>query len=127
MNEEKRTFVFYPDWLEFINKLDNEHDKYEALNMILVYGCTGEVLETDNAIAQVVFDTFVKPRMDKTRENYESAIARGKTGGRKKLVDDELIRVLANQGFTVKEIAEKVGVSTATIYHSEGWKSRDKS
>ena len=67
MNEEKRTFVFYPDWLDFINKLDNEHDKYEALNMILVYGCTGEEVETDNTMAKIVFESFVKPRMDKTR------------------------------------------------------------
>lgn len=123
---EKRTFVFYPDWLDFINKLENEHDKYEALNMILVYGCTGEILETDNSMAKVVFETFVKPRMDKTRENYESAIERGKTGGRRKAADEELIEFLAKQGFSAKEIAERAEVSVTTVYHSDGWRNRNK-
>lgn len=36
-----RTFVFYPEYYEAINKLKTNEDKYQLAMAIMEYGCTG--------------------------------------------------------------------------------------
>ena len=49
----------------------------------------------------------------------------GKNYGRKKIVDDNAVKQLAQEGMRAKDIAEKLNVSVDTIYHSNGWKNRN--
>ena len=37
-----RTFVFYPDWLDCINRFTDDNDKNELRKIIIDYGVTGE-------------------------------------------------------------------------------------
>lgn len=118
-----RTFIFYPDWLDFIEHLNNEKDKLDLYNIIVSYGCHGEY-ETNNDMMEAVFKSLIQPKIDIAQGRYEEKIGAGKEFGRKKTVDDEQIKTLAQQGMRAKEIASMLGISEAAIYHSQGWKDR---
>jgi len=54
----ERTFIFYPDWLDFIEHLNNDKDKLDLYNIIVSYGCHGEY-ETENAMMEAVFKSLI--------------------------------------------------------------------
>lgn len=119
----ERTFIFYPDWLDFIEHLNNDKDKLDLYNIIVSYGCHGEY-ETENAMMEAVFKSLIQPKIDIAQGRYEEKISAGKAFGRKKTVDDDQVGTLAKQGMRAKEIALMLGISEAAVYHSAGWKNR---
>ena len=118
-----RSFIFYPDWLDFINRIDSDKDKFDLLNIITSYGCHGEY-SNENPMMVAVFESLIKTKIDLAQEKYEEKIEAGKTFGRKKKVDDEDVFVLAKQGMKAKDIAAMLNVSVDAVYHSNGWKER---
>lgn len=119
----ERSFIFYPDWLEFIDHLNNEKDKLDLYNIIASYGCRGEY-ETENKMMENVFKSLIMPKIDIAQGNYQGKIDAGKAFGRKKSVDDDQVGMLARTGLRAKEIAKQLGISEAAVYHSDGWKNR---
>ena len=119
----KRTFIFYPEWLDYINKMNDAKDRLDLYNIIASYGCCGEY-STDNAAMEQIFDAFIKTKIDIAQNNYQEKVNAGKTFGRKKVIDDNQIKMFAAQGMRAKEIASTLGISEAAVYHSEGWRSR---
>lgn len=120
----ERTFIFYPDWLNFIERISNEKDKLDLYDIIISYGCHGEY-SNKNPMMTAVFESLIKPKIDIAQGRYEEKVTMGKNYGRKKIVDDESIRELARKGMRAKDIAHTLGISEAAIYHSEGWKKRN--
>ena len=120
----KRSFIFYPDWLDFIDRIGNEKDKLDLYQIIVSYGCHGEY-STENSMMSAVFESLIKPKIDVAQDNYLQSISNGKNFGRKKIVDDKVVNELAKSGMKAKEIAVQLGISEAAIYHSEGWKRRN--
>lgn len=120
----KRSFIFYPEWLDCANGFANENDRTELLQMIVDYGCTGEENETESETLKTVFRTLIKPKIDLAQAKYGEKVESAKLGGKKKKVDDDVILDMALKGFTAKQIAEKLGVSPTAIYHSPAWKMR---
>lgn len=119
-----RTFIFYPDWLDCINRMDSDKDKLDLYNIIVEYGCHGEY-SNENPMIVAVFESLIKPKIDLAQVRYEEKVSAGKTFGRKKIVDDDSIKHLAQMGMKGKEIAQELGISEAAVYHSEGWRSRN--
>ena len=118
-----RTFIFYPDWLDFIDRITNDKDKLDLYNIIVQYGCHAEY-QSENKMMSAVFESLIKPKIDIAQSKYEEKINMGKTFGRKKVANDEAIRKLAQGGMRAREIASTLDISEATVYHSEGWKNR---
>lgn len=123
MNEE-RTFIFYPDWLDFIERINNDKDKLDLYNIIVSYGCRKKY-NNNNSMMTAVFESLIKPKIDIAQGRYEEKITRGKNFGRKKTINDMEIMTLAKKGLKAKEIASQLGISETAVYHSEGWKNRN--
>ena len=120
----ERTFIFYPDWLDFIERINDDNDKLDLYNIIVSYGCHGEY-QNKNPMMTAVFESLIKPKIDIAQGRYEEKISAGKTYGRKKTIDDDQIKTLAQGGMRAKDIASTLGISEAAIYHSDGWKNRN--
>ena len=120
----ERTFIFYPDWLDFIERINNEKEKLDLYNIIVSYGCHGEYTN-ENQMMIAVFESLIKPKIDLAQCRYEEKISMGKNFGRKKVIDDATVSALAKDGMRAKDIAQTLGVSEATVYHSDGWKNRN--
>ena len=120
----KRTFIFYPEWLDYIDRLNNEKDKLDLYDIIISYGCRGEY-SNENPMMVSIFESFIKHKIDIAQANYEDRVSMGKTVGRKKTVNDDAIKTLAQSGLKARDIAERLNISTDAVYHSEGWKTRD--
>lgn len=120
----ERTFIFYPDWLDFIERINDDKDKLDLFSIITSYGCHGEYLN-ENPMMTAVFESLIKPKIDIAQGNYAEKVNAGKAFGRKKVADDDAIRTLAQSGMTAKEIGSQLGVSADTVYHSDGWKNRN--
>ena len=84
----ERTFIFYPDWLDFIDRINNDKDKLDLYNIIVSYGCHGEY-SNENSMMTAVFESLIKPKIDIAQGRYEERISAGKVSGRKRKVDDE--------------------------------------
>ena len=123
MNEE-RTFIFYPDWLDFIERINNDKDKLDLYNIIVSYGCRKKY-NNNNSMMTAVFESLIKPKIDIAQGRYEEKITMGKNFGRKKTINDMEIKTLAKTGLKAKEIASQLGISETAVYHSEGWKNRN--
>ena len=120
----ERTFIFYPDWLDFIDRINNDKDKLDLYNIIVSYGCHGEY-SNENPMMIAVFESLIKPKIDIAQGRYEERINAGKVSGRKRKVDDEQVKTLAQTGMKAKDIAMELDVSVDAIYHSDGWKYRN--
>lgn len=118
-----RSFVFYPEWLEYIQKLGDEDDQRDLLEIIVEYGCQGE-FSNENAMMRAVFESLIKPRIDAAQEKYQGRIDGGKKSGRGKKVSEDSIEFLVKEGKKAKEIAETLGISADSVYHSAAWKAR---
>ena len=121
----ERTFIFYPEWLDLINMMEQDEDKLDLYNMIVLYGCQGIETSSKNSVVTAVFKTLIKPKIDIAQKHYEERVNAGKTYGRKRKVDDEQVKALAQQGMKAKDIAIELDVSADAIYHSDGWKNRN--
>ena len=119
-----RTFIFYPDWLDFIERINNDKDKLDLYSIIVQYGCHGEY-SNENPMMTAVFESLIKPKIDIAQGRYKEKVNAGKAYGRKKAIDDDQIKALAQTGMKAKQIAAQLGVSDAAIYHSDGWKNRN--
>lgn len=120
----ERTFIFYPDWLDFIERINNDKDKLDLYNIIVSYGCHGEYIN-ENQMMIAVFESLIKPKIDLAQGRYEEKINMGKNFGRKKVIDDATVNALAKDGMRAKDIAKKLNISVDAVYHSEGWKNRN--
>lgn len=120
----ERTFIFYPDWLDCIKRMSNDKDKLDLFNIIADYGCHGEY-SSENVMMINIFESLIKPKIDIAQGRYEEKINAGKAFGRKKIVGDDEIRMLAKSGMKAKEIAAQLNISEASVYHSDGWKDRN--
>lgn len=120
----ERTFIFYPDWLNFIEKINNDQDKLDLYNMIISYGCRGEY-SNENQMMSSIFETLIKPKIDLARSRYEEKIDAGKSFGRPRKIDDSDIMTMAKNGMKAKEIAAELNISVDAVYHSDGWKNRN--
>lgn len=120
----ERTFIFYPDWLNFIEKINNDQDKLDLYNMIISYGCRGEY-SNENQMMSSIFETLIKPKIDLARSRYEEKIDAGKSFGRPRKIDDGNIMTMAKSGMKAKEIAAELNISVDAVYHSDGWKNRN--
>ena len=119
----ERTFIFYPDWLDFIDRINDDKDKLDLYNIIVQYGCHGEY-SNENSMMIAVFESLIKPKIDIAQGHYEEKINAGKEFGRKRKVNEEDVAVLAKEGIKAKDIAAMLNVSVDAIYHSESWKNR---
>ena len=118
-----RTFIFFPDWYEFIQGLNDDKDKFDLYSIIVQYGCCG-YYKNDNKKMINVFESMMKKWIDTTQANYEKK-KREEDGGKASL--DIEIKRLAGQKVSAKDIAKQLGVSVSTVYHSQGWKQRNQS
>ena len=121
----ERTFIFYPDWLDFIERINDDKDKLDLYNIIVQYGCHGEY-SNENPMMVAVFESLIKNKIDIAQGRYEEKVSAGKSFGRKKVVNDDSIALLAQNGMKAKDIATQLGLSEAAVYHSDGWKNRNK-
>ena len=121
----ERTFIFYPDWLDFIERINDDKDKLDLYNIIVQYGCHGEY-SNENPMMIAVFESLIKNKIDIAQGRYEEKVSAGKSFGRKKVVNDDNILTLAQTGMKAKDIAAELGLSEAAVYHSDGWKNRNK-
>ena len=119
-----RTFIFYPDWLDCIERLNEDKDKLDLFSIITQYGCRGEY-STENQMMAGIFESLIKPKIDIAQGRYEEKINGGKNSGRKRVIDDDEIKSLAQTGMKAKDIASQLNVSVDAIYHSDGWKNRN--
>lgn len=69
---------------------------------------------------------FTKNGINRAKWDYYEKIKNGSKGGRQKVVDNDAIEVLANQGKRSEDIAKELGISKSSVDHSEGWKRRNK-
>jgi hypothetical protein len=67
---EERNFVFYPNWLGYINGLDNDKDRLDLYNIIANYGCYREY-HSDNERMVNIFENFIKRFIDSSTSNYK--------------------------------------------------------
>ena len=120
-----RNFVFYSDWRNLINGLSSEADKLQLFTAVMDYGVTGECdLLKMSPMVRNIFESMIKPAINRSQKNYSDSIEYGKTHGRPKTVDDELIKELFKAGLRARDIAKELGISEAAVYHSDGWKNR---
>lgn len=120
----KRSFIFYPEWLDCANGFADEKDRIKLLQMIVDYGCTGESQDPDSEALKAVFGSLIKPKIDLAQAKYGEKIEGAKLGGKKKKVDEDAILEMALKGFTAKQIAAELGISTTAVYHTDAWKLR---
>lgn len=93
--DDKRTFIFFPEWLNFIGTLSDKNDQLDLYNIIAEYGCTGEY-HSINLTMIGAFESLIKPQIDRAQKNYQMKVDLGKTGGRPKKIDDNKIKMLAH-------------------------------
>ena len=116
------TFIVHSDWLKQIESLPIEMQDQIIADMVR-HGCEIDMMHEDDCIV----NSFVKgfqDRIDYSKDKYQAKVEAGNTSGRKKKVDDNLVREMALEGKTSQQIADALGVSKSTIDHSAGWKSR---
>lgn len=120
----KRSFIFYPEWLDCANGFAQEEERVELLKMIVDYGCTGIQHESASEALTAIFNSLIKPKIDLAQAKYGEKMESAKLGGKKKKVDEDAILEMALKGFTAKQIAAELGISTTAVYHTDAWKLR---
>lgn len=118
------TFVVHKDWLDSIQGLPLEQQD-KIIADIVRYGCETK-MEYDKVPVIAAMVNLLKNRIDYSKEQYNHKIEKAKKAGRKKIIDNDEILRLAREGYSAQEIAEKMGCTKTSIYHSEGWKNRNK-
>lgn len=107
------------DLIEIITELENRGIAFESLN---------EKIDTNSATGKLVFhlmaalSEFERNLMrERTQAGLKAARARGRKGGRPRKLDEKQIKeiqhLMKSSDIPVKQIAERYGVSRATIYN----------
>lgn len=90
MSNQKKGFVFYSDWEEFLQLLDSKEDIADVIMAVLAYAARGEQPELKGS-ARIVFTMF-RRIIDNDSEKYAQTCRRrsesGKQGGRPKKEED---------------------------------------
>ena len=116
------TFVVHSDWLKQIETLPVEMQDMIIGDMVR-HGCEIDMMHEDDCIV----NSFVKGyqgKIDYSKNKYQEKVEAGRTSGRKKKVDDNIVREMALEGKTSQQIAKYLRLSKSTLDHSAGWKSR---
>ena len=116
-----RTFVFYPEYLEAINKLKREEDKCELMKVIIDYGCTGEYhIDNDElGVVDTIFNLQIKPGIDRAQNRYAETISNGQKGGRPLKYDWNLVAQLLKEGKSPTVVRRELGIPASTF---SSWK-----
>lgn len=118
------TFIVHKEWLRNIEGLPVEQQD-KIIAEFVRYGCDMELEHNGDAVVQA-FVNMLKGRIDFSKDKYEQKVKAGKTSGRKKKVNDDLIHKYAREGKTSSQIADMLGVSKSSVDHSEGWRKRNE-
>lgn len=116
------TFIVHSDWLKQIANIPVEMQDKVIADMVR-HGCEMDMQHEDDCIVNALVKGF-QDRIDYSKDKYQAKVEAGNTSGRKKKVDDNVVRQMALEGKTSQQIANYLGVSKSTIDHSAGWKSR---
>ena len=118
-----RTFVFYPQYLDIINGLQNDQDKLAMYEAIVHYGCDEpyEIKNDPSGALHTLFNATIKPGIDRAQDRYAAAVENGAKGGAKEDWQ-ATAKELLEAGTAAKEVAELVNVKLNTLYKSRVWK-----
>ncbi|RVG94504.1 recombinase family protein [Sinorhizobium meliloti] len=75
----------------------------------LVFGILASIAEFETAL-----------RKERQMEGIARAKAEGRTGGRPRTVDEDRIRAMREEGFSVPQIVKETGISRAAVYRALG-------
>lgn len=117
-------FIFYKNWFDSIQSLNNRELENEVLRAIVEYGVNGELSDTSNGIVNMTFG-LIKPQIDNAKNNYLMKVEGGKNAGRKRTYSDEEVQHMIDAGMRAEEIANSLGVSRDTIYKTKPWRNRN--
>lgn len=119
-----KSFVFYREWLDSISELPV--DAQDKIIADIVRCGIEEELAHEQDLVTSAFVNMVRPRIQYSKDKYAERVEASKSAGRKVKISDELILDMAINGKTPPEIAETLGCSVSTVYHSQGWRNRKK-
>lgn len=117
-------FIFYKNWFDSIQSLNNRELENEVLRAIVEYGVNGELSDTSNGVVNMTFG-LIKPQIDNAKNNYLMKVEGGKNAGRKRTYSDEEVQHMIDAGMRAEEIANSLGVSRDTIYKTKPWRNRN--
>ncbi len=117
-------FIFYKNWFDSIQSLNNRELENEVLRAIVEYGVNGELSDTSNGVVNMTFG-LIKPQIDNAKNNYLMKVEGGKNAGRKRTYSDEEVQHMIDAGMRADEIASSLGVSRDTIYKTKPWRNRN--
>lgn len=126
LNDNSRTFIFYPSWLMYVDGVDGVEKKYKMLYAIIEYGCSGDHTPVDDMMIENTFQYLVRPVIDKAQGRYQQRVDFGQNVGRHRIAQEDLIAEYAAQGLRGNEIADKLGITPSAVYKTDAWKNRDK-
>lgn len=109
-------------WLTSCESLPVEQQK-EIYFQLIRYGIYGEEPNSNDPMVKMAMN-FIVPQIDNMKVSYDKKVEIGKTTGRRKLVSDEVVWELANEGKRAPDISEMLGINVKTIYSSPGWRER---
>ena len=121
--EDVHTFVFHREWFEDIKELPIEQQMKIVYDMCRKGTNLEPIYEDDIMVKSFV--NILSRNVNSSKDAYLAKVNMSKTAGRKKKYSDEEIYNLAREGKTVTEIAYKLGCSTSTVSHSEGYRNRN--
>lgn len=119
---EDRTFIIHSEWLTSISGLPQEQQD-KIISDVVRYG-TELPLAYQNDPVVNAFVTMLSGRIDFSKAKYNQKVEMSKSGGRRKKIDDDEVKRLANEGHTSAQIAEILGFSKSAIDHCDGWRHR---
>ena len=117
MPEEKKSFVFFSSWEQYLKtlELDRDIDYVNAVARgIIQYGITGEIESKDKTILQRV-EAVCADLMQSSAARYNAAVKGGAQGGRPPSYDKDAIQQMYKDGTSVQDIAEAMGCSKRTV------------
>lgn len=117
-----------PDLVKIIADLERQEIGFESLT---------EKIETGSAAGKLIFHVFAALAefernviRERTQAGLTAARARGRVGGRKPSLNEkqkrEIRALLKDPSITVKDVADRYGVSRTTLYKAVGVVNPDK-
>lgn len=110
----KESFVFYRSFYEAISKIKNKELKADIFEAICELGLNNNVIDLEDNIGQIIID-LIRPQIVANNERYEKGLTNGRLGGRPNEYNQKEIISLIENGFSNKEISEKIGCSLSSV------------